>query len=283
MECIAARAVPGKTVPCEGAGMAVARRPRMNTARRLLFVASFVASAATASAQPPPPPEPPPLWDVQLGAAFVGTGGNSETATLGADFGAHRRWPLWKIEATATAVRTTDRGIETAERYLAAFRADRTLTPRIALSGGERAERDRLAGIAFRSITDGGLKYALVRRPNWTLDGLTSLALNHEEPVDGPSLNHPIGVLQALNKYLFSPAADTTQRFTIYPDFEDSDAYRAEAEVTAQAAMNSRLALKLGYLWRYSNLPAFGFEKSDNTATASIVVRWKAATAAPAP
>jgi hypothetical protein len=27
----------------------------------------------------------------------------------------------------------------------------------------------------------------------------------------------------------------------------------------------------------------FGFEKSDNTATASIVLRWKAATSAPAP
>jgi len=43
------------------------------------------------SAQTPPPKEPPPLWDVQIGASFVGTNGNSDTASTGADFGAHRR------------------------------------------------------------------------------------------------------------------------------------------------------------------------------------------------
>ena len=45
--------------------------------------------------------------------------------------------------------------------------------------------------------------------------------------------------------------------------------------------MNSRLALKFGYLWRYSNLPVPNFVKSDNTTTASIVVRWRATEPAP--
>ena len=195
----------------------------------------------------------------------------------------HRRWPVWKIESTATAVRTTDRGTRTAERYLGSFRGDRKLSALLGLTAGERAERDRLAGMLFRSITDAGLSWALVRDAGWTLDGLTALALNHEHPTAGPDLNHPIGVLQALSKLLLGPAADTTQRFTFYPDFKASDAYRAEAEVTAQAAMNSRIALKIGYLWRHSNAPTLGFLKNDSTATASVVVRWKAATNAPAP
>lgn len=255
----------------------------MTTLRLLLCLPILLVSARSALAQAAPVKEPPPLWDVQLGASFVGTGGNSETATLGADFAAHRRWPLWKIEAAATAIQTSDSGTTTAERYLAAFRVDRKLTPRIDFSVGERLERDQFAGINLRSISDAGLKYALVRSPGWTLDGLTSLALNHESQVTGEDLNHPIGVLQALSKVIFNPSSDTTQRFTFYPDFKEADAYRAEAELAAQAAMNSRLALKVGYLWRYSNVPAFGFEKSDNTATASIVLRWKAATLAPAP
>jgi putative salt-induced outer membrane protein len=258
----------------------------MTTARLLLSFAVLLASAPLTSAQPPapaPPKEPPPLWDVQLGASFVGTGGNTDTTTLGSDFVAHRRWPLYKIEGTATAVRTTDDDTTTAERYLGAFRADRKLTSRIDLSAGERAERDELAGMSFRSISDVGLKYALIRTPGWTLDGLTSIALNHEDPVEGDNLNHPIAVLQALSKFIFSPAADTTQRFTYYPDFKESSAYRAEAEISAQAAMNRRLALKIGYLWRYSNTPAIGFLKSDNTATASVVLRWRASTPAPAP
>jgi putative salt-induced outer membrane protein YdiY len=255
----------------------------MTTLRLLLCLPILLVSSRAALAQAPPVKEPPPLWDVQLGAAFVGTGGNSETTTLGADFATHRRWPLWKIEGTATAVQASNSGTTTAERYLAAFRADRKLTTRIDLSLGERLERDQFAGIDLRSITDGGLKYALVRNPGWTLDGLTALALNHESRVTGDDLNHPIAVLQALSKLIFNASSDSTQRFTFLPDFKEADAYRAEAELTAQAAMNSRLALKVGYLWRYSNVPTFGFEKSDNTATASIVLRWKAATAAPAP
>jgi putative salt-induced outer membrane protein len=254
----------------------------MNVSRLVPCFCVLLSYAAVTSAQTPAAPkEPPPLWDVQLGASFVGTSGNSDTTTFGSDFSMHRRWPLWKIEASATAVRTTDNGKKTAERYLGAFRGDRKLTDRIDASAGERAERDRLAGINARSITDVGLKYALARTPGWTLDGLTSLALNHESPVVGEELNHPIAVLQAVSKLIFSKTSDSTQRFTFYPDLKESDAYRAEAELTAQAAMNSRLALKIGYLWRYSNAPAFGFLKSDSTATASIVVRWKATTPAP--
>jgi putative salt-induced outer membrane protein len=250
------------------------------TLRRLVILPVLCSYPTLTAAQTPAPPEPPPLWDAQLGASFVGTSGNSETTTLGADFATHRRWPVWQLEANAAAVRTTNRGTTTAERYLGSLRGDRKLTPRVGLSSGERVERDPLAGIDLRSITDIGLKYALVREPAWTLDGLTAVALNHEQPVVGPDLNHPIAVLQGLSKVLFSPTSDSTQRFTFYPDFKDSSAYRAEAEVTVQAAMNSRLALKAGYLWRYSNTPAPGFVKSDNTATASVVVRWRSAAAA---
>src|SRR5436190_3464045 len=157
--------------------MVVAPRPFMISPRRVSILLFCLAAAIPVSAQPPAPapPPPPPLWDTQVGAAFVGTSGNSDTSTIGADFSMHRRWPVWKIESTATAVRTTDRGTRTAERYLGAFRGDRKLTSHIDLSAGERAERDRLAGMDFRSITDVGLKYALVRSPSWTLDGLTSL------------------------------------------------------------------------------------------------------------
>src|SRR5262249_52332421 len=101
--------------------------------------------------------------------------------------------------------------------------------------------------------------------------------------VIGDGLDHAVGVLQLLSRISFGAAGDTTQRFTFYPDLNESSAYRTEAEVTAQAAMNAHLALKLGYLFRFSNQPVPGFEKTDNTPTASVVVRWKAPTAAPQP
>ena len=47
------------------------------------------------------------------------------------------------------------------------------------------------------------------------------------------------------------------------------------------AAMNGHLALKIGYLLRRSNEPVAGFKKTDNTTTASVVLRWRAAATMP--
>ena len=242
------------------------------------LLALFV--ARTSAAQPPaatPPPPPPPLWDAQIGASFVGTSGNSDTASTGANFTAHRRGAVWLLESEASIVRTSSDGEATAERYLAMFRAQRKLTPIIGLSTGVKLERDRFAGLDGRSILDAGLSWVLVHHPEWTLDGLTSVAWLHESRTTDVDIDDPIGVFQLLSRIPFGTAGDTTQRFTYYPDFKNTAAYRSEAEITAQAAMNAHLALKIGWLLRFSNEPVPGFKKTDNTTTASIVLRWKAA------
>jgi putative salt-induced outer membrane protein len=257
------------------------------TSSRTISLLAFCLCALPASAQPPappaapPPPPPPPLWDAQVGASFVGTAGNSDTASTGADFSAHRRGLIWQIESTATAVRSRTDDEVTAERYLGAVRVQRSLTRIIGLSAGEKLERDQFSGIDFRSILDGGLSWALVKRPQWTLDGTTGIAWLHESRVTPPNLDDPIGNFQLLSRIPFGTAGDTTQRFTYYPDFKTTSAYRTELEITAQAAMAAHLALKIGYLLRYSNDPVPGFEKTDNTTTASVVLRWKADTPAP--
>ena len=254
----------------------------MTSIRRVLMLSLWLAVAIPAAAQAPAPPPPPPLWDVQVGASFVGTSGNSDTSSVGADFGAHRRGLIWKIDSEATAVRSSSLDVQTAERYLGLLRAARKLTPIIGVSSGIKLEKDRFSGLDFRSILDGGLSWALVRGTGWTLDGITAVAWNHEERTVGDTIDHPVGVLQLLSRLPFK-SGDTTQRFTYYPDFSVTSAYRTEAEITAQAALNARLGLKFGYLVRFANDPVPGFKKTDTTTTASVVVRWKASTLAPAP
>ena len=254
----------------------------MTTAKTVFTVLFLFLVTRPGSAQAPAAPkEPPPLWDVQIGASFVGTGGNSQTSSTGADFAMHRRGLVWQLESTATAVRTSDHDFTTAERYLGMFRGQRKLTNIVGVTTGIKLERDQFSGIDFRSILDGGLSWALVRGTGWTLDGVTGIGWNHENPITGPNLDEAVGILQLLSRLPFGGAGDTTQRITFYPNFNRSNAYRTEVELAAQAAMNSRLALKIGYLLRYSNEPVLTFKKTDNTTTASVVLRWKASTAAP--
>ena len=237
------------------------------------LVTGLVGTASFAAGQPPP--TPPPAWEVTIGGAYMGTSGNSEASTFGADFALARRWPI-AIQAAALAISTTEESEQIAERYLrgiprgARVHADRGVHGRRA--PGTRSVRGHRLPI---DLLDAGLTYTLVRRPRWTLDALSSVAWSHEGGfrVIGPATDHPVGVLQALNKFLLAPGADTTQRFNYYPDFQVASAYRFEAEITAQASMTEWLALKFGYLWRYSNDPVIGFLKSDNTTTASVVLR----------
>jgi putative salt-induced outer membrane protein len=254
----------------------------MSLTRAIAACLLAVFLATPALAQPPAaPPPPPPLWDTQVGASFVGTSGNSDTSSTGADFSAHRRGEIWKIDSAATLVRTSSDDVTTAARYLGTLRVQRKLTAIVGLSSGIRLERDLFAGLDARSILDAGLSWALVHHPEWTLDGVSSIAWLHESRTTSVDVNDPIGVFQLLSRIPFGGAGDTTQRFTYFPDFKTSSAYRSEAEVTAQAAMNAHLALKIAYLLRYSNAPVPGFKKTDNTTTASVVLRWKATTAAP--
>jgi putative salt-induced outer membrane protein YdiY len=255
---------------------------RASTLLLFLTVLLLAAPPTSAAQTPAAPPPPPPLWDAQIGASFVGTNGNSDTSSGGADFSAHRRGLVWQIDAGASAVRSSSFDVKTAERYLGLVRGQRKLTPILGLSTGLKMERDRFSGIDLRSILDAGFSWALVHHPEWTLDGVTSVAWNHESRTVPPGIDHPIGVLQLLSRVPFGTAGDTTQRFTYYPDFSETSEYRSEAEITAQAALNSRLALRIGYLLRYSNDPVPGFKKTDNTTTASVVMRWRSAANAPA-
>lgn len=239
----------------------------------LLFCSTTALAQTAAPADPKQPP--PPLWDAQVGASFVGTTGNTDTSSLGFDFGAHRRGEIWQIDSTATAIRTSDNGIQTAERVIGAARVNRSLSDILGVSAGERAEHDPMSGIDFRSISDASLSWKLLRMPRWTVDGITGFMWDHETRTLGPNLDDPGAILQVLSRIPFGAAGDTTQRYALYPDFRTPSAFRQEAEFTAQAAMAAHLALKLGYLIRYSNDPVPGFKRTDNTATASVVLRWK--------
>jgi putative salt-induced outer membrane protein YdiY len=250
---------------------------RLNTSV-LMFVVALFAATGRASAQAPA--EPPVPWELKLGASFVGTSGNSDTSSTGADFDAYRQWDVWRLEGAASAVLTSQDGEQTAEQYLAGIRGKRSLTDRISATSGLKLQRDRLSGLDLRSLLDGGLAYLLVKRPEWELNGLTTMVWSHEDRTTGEVLNEAQAALQLLNKYVFGPAGETSQRFTFYPNFSNSTAYRSEGELTAQASMNKRLALKIGFLWRYAHDPVPGFKRSDTTTTASIVVRWRAETPA---
>jgi putative salt-induced outer membrane protein YdiY len=248
---------------------------RLNTSLVIVFLMWCTATNGVAAQSQEDVGEPTPPWEVKLGASFVGTSGNSDTASTGATVDARRQWELWRIETAASAVRTSEDGTQTAEQYVGALRLKRQFAPRLSATTGLKLERDRLAGLNLRSALEGGLAYGLVKRQGWVVDGLTAIAWSHEDRVTGEVLDEAQADLEVTSKCVMGAAGETSQRFTFYPNLTSGTAYRSEAELIAQANMNRRLALKVAFLWRYAHDPVPGFQRSDTTTTASIVVRWR--------
>jgi putative salt-induced outer membrane protein YdiY len=94
--------------------------------------------------------------------------------------------------------------------------------------------------------------------------------------------NDYVGGIAGLNyAWQISETAKLSEALVYLPNFDDSGDWRAVSETALQAAISSKLALKLGYLVRYDNEPAVAgvdadgaavyFDDTDTTTTVSVV------------
>jgi putative salt-induced outer membrane protein YdiY len=268
------------TSNASSAEMTRRRGSRLSFAALLVVALSMPGAVAARDASAPAPEvaatgsfRSSQAWTLDLGLSYLSTTGNSETNSLG--FDGHytvKRGP-WGLDATASAIRASEDGATTAENYDAAVRGSRDLNDRLAMTAGLSYHKDRLAGIDLRTEANVAVRWTLIDNDRWTIHTLAGPSWVREEVVAGGIENHLGALLQVDAAYTISEAATASARISYLPNLEDSTDYRAETQLGLQAAINRRLAMKLGYLWLFDNQPVPGFDKSDTRTTASLVVR----------
>lgn len=215
--------------------------------------------------------EDEPIWTGSLGLAFLGTSGNSETTTFGLDFDAERRPVPWGFTITGRFNRNEDDGVLTAERYLLGGRAIRSLSERWEVFGGLSAQKDVFAGYDLQLIAEVGATYKLLLGPRHFLNFDGGLTWTDEDRIEpNPDVSFMGAVLGLDYEWKISDNASLTQVLDFYPNFDDTDDWRLNSETALTAAVNSWLALKLGYEIRHRNQPIEA-EKTDTTSSASVV------------
>lgn len=239
----------------------------------LVLAVPAVAQDSPSTASTSERAKPDRTWKLDFGFSYLATTGNSDTNSLGFNGHYDDKWGLWGLDASASAIQASEDGSTTAENYNAAVRGSRDLSERLALTTGIAGRKDRLAGIDLRTELDVALKWTWLKNEKWTSHLLIGPSWVREKPVDGEVDDYIGAIAQIDGEYQISDSASATARLTYLPDLGDSTDYRTEAEAGLQAAINRRLALKIGYLWLYDNQPVPGFEKSDTRTTASLVLK----------
>jgi putative salt-induced outer membrane protein len=215
---------------------------------------------------------PEPIWTGSLGLAYLATTGNSETSTFGLNFTTERKPTPWGLTITGRFNRNEDDGVLTAERYSLGGRARRALGERWELFGGLSAERDEFAGFELLLLAEAGVTYKALVGPKHHLSfdaGLTWTDENRIEPE--PDVDFMGAVLGLDYEWKISDNSSFTQALDFYPNFDESSDWRLTSMTALQSAVNSWLAVKLGYEIRYRNQPIGDNEDTDTTSTASVV------------
>lgn len=215
---------------------------------------------------------PESIWSGSLGLAYLGTTGNSETTSFGLDFTTERKPTPWGLAITGKFNRNDDDGELTAERYYLGGRALRALGNRWEVFGGLSAEKDEFAGYELRLLVEAGVTYKALMGPKHHLSFDAGVTWTDEDRIaPEPDVDY-MGALLGLDyEWKISDNASFTQALDFYPNFDDSADWRLTSLTGLQAAVNSWLAVKLGYEVRYRNEPIGDNEDTDTTSTASVV------------
>lgn len=254
----------------------------------LVTLCALVPAVVSAQSPPPPaplatpakmappatPPPPPPKREGTAEFAFVGTTGNASTQTIGLSGGLIVRPDRWTITNRAAFIRNESEDELTAESFAYVFRAERTLSERLAAFGEYAYFRDEFAGVDHRNSVVGGLSYKLVDTARQLFFVDAGLGYLNEQRTIPPDVSSATYALGAGYRVKLSETAEFTDDFRFTGTFDDSSDWRIYENAALTARLTTLFSLKLGYTVRYAHKPVFGFKSTDTTTAIALVAKF---------
>ena len=225
--------------------------------------------AGTARAQDPPPPK---TREGKAEFAFVTTGGNASSQSIGTAAQVTFRPPQWVLDVQTAFVRNEAEDVVSAKSFAARGRAGRVLTTRLQLFGQHSYLRDLFSGVVHRNLTEAGLSYLLIESGRNTLYADAGLGYLKERRTVGVSLSTPTAGTGARYKLKLSETSDITDDLLMSFDLSDEGTWRLQHAIALTAKVMAPLSLKVSNLIRYVDEPVAGFEQTDTITSAALVL-----------
>lgn len=203
---------------------------------------------------------------------YVATSGNTRVSTVNLGERIVHSRGFWRFEQTLGIIYGENDGVENANLLRAGIGAQYALRPWVALATGVLYDRNRFAGIARRTEEYLGFVFRVHQSARDTLRLETGASLTQQQGVDGLANNFPAARAAAWYKRTFGSSAFFLQTLEAVPNLEVREDYRINSESALVAPLSQKVAIKLGYIIRFDNLPEAGFLSTDRIFTSGLQV-----------
>jgi putative salt-induced outer membrane protein YdiY len=220
-------------------------------------------------------------WRGSLGAGASFTSGNTRSTAANLNAEAIRLTSGDKTRLYGTAVYGKNNGVESANLFRAGGRYDYDLSTRAFAFGGLDMERDKIGNLKSRFAPSVGLGFNVIKNTSTTFAifggvGYAQDAFFRPVLIDG-ALRTNYGRAELLlgeeSTHRISSTTSFRQRLVVYPNLEDTGAFRAVFDAGLAVAMSSRMSLTVGLVNRYNSDPGPGIKKSDTLFVTGIAVK----------
>ena len=225
-----------------------------------------------AQAQAPPPP--PPQMEGSAEFAFVGTSGNSSTATLGVGGEFIYRPSPWETKLKVNYVRSESQSRVSAQSFVLTFRAQRPIDDRLSAYGQYGYQRDRFAGILDRNTVEVGLAYLAVDRAPHKLVLDAGLGYGNEQRLLGDTLSSATFGGGGVYSWKISDTSELTEDGHFMMSLTDTGDWRYANAIALTAKVTTMFSLKASNTVRYVAQPVQGFKNTDAVTSIALVAKF---------
>ncbi|MCC7462540.1 MAG: DUF481 domain-containing protein [Gammaproteobacteria bacterium] len=235
----------------------------MDRFTRVAFALVSMLAAAAAQAE----------WQGKGEAGIVFARGNTQTDTINLKLGMSTTVERWKHELGLAALRASNDGTRTADRYLATWQSDYNFSSRSFWFGGLRYENDKFSGFKYSASATSGLGYKFIDTEAVKLAGQVGVGFRRIETeatltTPGTTSNNAI-VTAGLNyENQLTATTKLVDKFTVEAG---SDNTLLTNFIGVEVKMTTALALAVGLDVHHNTKPPAPLKKTDTLTTVNLV------------
>ena len=242
--------------------------------RMVLIAVALVPSAAAVShAQAAKPDTAKPL-KVTAGVAYLNASGNTDVTSLTVNERIEWTRPRFLWTQSANAINGTTDGYESANLLALGVRGDWKPHGRLSVYTLVNYDRNRFADIGRRFEEGAGLGYSMIEHPRHRLTTELGAQFVQQRNLERVSDDFLAGRAAEFYRYTIKANTYAEERVEYLPNLETPEDYRVNAEANLVAPLSRHLALKLGYVVRFDNLPEPDVKKTDRFFTSGLQLAW---------